>query len=412
MTDRRRRCRAPEARSYALAVAAAVLAGGCAASRPLVPPSTLRSGLSTFEIVAPPAPPTVRAAGRAESAANAAAAGCLWGGIYGLQAPPWGCLLLGPVIAGVAGFGAAAFPGAAHPEQAAAWLAAGLQAAGGPGELAAAVRRRLRDRLGGPPAKGGDRPALVLTVEQLRLAPASPWTNGMAPGWGATSLRVAARLLDSRGAPAVRERTLTARGPPIAVSAETFADADLARRQVSSLVEAAAEQIADEVAWLYPLPDQESGPTAGSGGFRSGFGLRVAEPPRRWWSTLSPVAPSRQPALSWEAFPRDSDRAATPDVAGRVSDVVYDLRLARAAGTRRHLREPSGEVYARDNLPEPHHALEMPLEEKQAYFWTVRARFTLDGERRATEWASPGEAGRWTAPPLNARSHTFLCPGR
>ncbi len=35
----------------------------------------------------------------------------------------------------------------------------------------------------------------------------------------------------------------------------------------------------------------------------------------------------------------------------------------------------------------PEHTLETPLQPNARYFWTVRAHFTLDGMRRASEWS-------------------------
>ncbi len=100
---------------------------------------------------------------------------------------------------------------------------------------------------------------------------------------------------------------------------------------------------------------------------------------------------SRQPTLRWEAFPTDDDRKADQEgLLGRMSAVTYDLRIFRAE------REfPTEPIYTRLGLPEPRHRLESPLEPSTKYFWTVRARFQLNGRTRVTPWgriAQPGSA--------------------
>lgn len=101
-----------------------------------------------------------------------------------------------------------------------------------------------------------------------------------------------------------------------------------------------------------------------------------------------PYADSVQPRLAWEAFPRDFDGLAP----GRVTDVVYDVRVFRS--------EPAGTVfttgalvYERNGLAAPEHRVAEPLTACARYTWTVRARFRLDGQPRATEWAAA--AGAW-----------------
>ncbi|MCX7891449.1 MAG: hypothetical protein N2544_03640 [Burkholderiales bacterium] len=98
-------------------------------------------------------------------------------------------------------------------------------------------------------------------------------------------------------------------------------------------------------------------------------------------------ADSVQPLLAWEAFPRDFDGLAP----GRVTDVVYDLRVFRS--------EPAGPVfttgamvYERTGLAAPEHRVADPLMACARYTWTVRARFRLDGQPRATEWGAAANA--------------------
>jgi hypothetical protein len=59
-------------------------------------------------------------------------------------------------------------------------------------------------------------------------------------------------------------------------------------------------------------------------------------------------------------------------------------------------------------LVEPRLAVSTPLQPCSRYFWTVRARFTMNGVRRVTEWAGAyGAAGGEAFP-----SHEFYYPFR
>jgi hypothetical protein len=44
-------------------------------------------------------------------------------------------------------------------------------------------------------------------------------------------------------------------------------------------------------------------------------------------------------------------------------------------------------VYTKRGLVTREHTLETPLQPNARYFWSIRAHFTLDGKRRATEWS-------------------------
>ena len=93
---------------------------------------------------------------------------------------------------------------------------------------------------------------------------------------------------------------------------------------------------------------------------------------------------SLQPALEWEAFPGlGFPEVDTEGVLSRIRRVSYDLRVWRADNNDL----PDDLVYLRHALPTPQHKLEEPLEPSTKYFWTVRARFELDGQTRVTPWA-------------------------
>lgn len=95
---------------------------------------------------------------------------------------------------------------------------------------------------------------------------------------------------------------------------------------------------------------------------------------------------SLQPILSWEAFPRPIDLAVDKEgMRRRVSNVTYDLRIWRA--DEESPREyPAEIVYERRGLREPWHTIEQPLQPSSMYFWSIRARFELDGQPRVTQW--------------------------
>lgn len=170
--------------------------------------------------------------------------------------------------------------------------------------------------------------------------------------------------------------------------------------------------IASSTLELYPLPDRD--PHSAGGALSWAFGLAPIEPPtcgvltgdrllgaRFEWFAVD----SLRPRLRWQAFPRRSDLAANPAEMGRVRNIRYELVVAREEEM-----VPGEIVYRRTGLTLPEHALESPLRPNARYFWTVRARFELDGRSRVTEWgATLAEGfGRVTAP--SKYSYRFRTP--
>ena len=91
---------------------------------------------------------------------------------------------------------------------------------------------------------------------------------------------------------------------------------------------------------------------------------------------------SLQPTLLWEPVPRPEDHEADKEgVLKRIRNVAYDLKILRALDNY-----PIELIYARQGLPEPSHSIEEPLEPSTKYFWTIRARFELDGHSRVIAW--------------------------
>jgi hypothetical protein len=109
---------------------------------------------------------------------------------------------------------------------------------------------------------------------------------------------------------------------------------------------------------------------------------------------------SLQPELSWEAFPRPADKKldTAKESISSIKNVTYDLRIWMVKD-----EYPGEKVYERKGLPLPSHRLETPLSPDTAYFWTVRARYTLTGQTRVTRWSfynKPAVYGACTFIPL------------
>lgn len=93
---------------------------------------------------------------------------------------------------------------------------------------------------------------------------------------------------------------------------------------------------------------------------------------------------SLQPTFRWQAFPHRRDLIEdSAELKDRITDVTYELKIWRA------LRDsPGALVYSRHGLLAPLHQVEIPLEPSTKYYWSVRARFRLDGYLRGTEWST------------------------
>ena len=99
---------------------------------------------------------------------------------------------------------------------------------------------------------------------------------------------------------------------------------------------------------------------------------------------------SLQPTFRWEPFPGTDQRGwGTPtkpfvvvEDAKSVSDVTYELKIWIVSNGA-----PGEVVYEREGLTEPSHRIESPLKPETEYYWSVRARFKLEGKPRVTEWS-------------------------
>lgn len=165
---------------------------------------------------------------------------------------------------------------------------------------------------------------------------------------------------------------------------------------------------------LYSLPDRE-GHSAG-GLMSSAFGLAPINPPTRGALTGDRFIGARfewyavdglRPRFKWEAFPRPSDVAAAPEEMKRVINVRYDLLVAKEENMA-----PGEIIYRQEGLQSPEHVINTSLRPDSRYFWTVRARFDLDGRSRVTEWGSTHFAVRERITAPSRYSYRFRTPER
>ncbi|MBI3806904.1 MAG: hypothetical protein HY281_05225 [Nitrospirae bacterium] len=106
-------------------------------------------------------------------------------------------------------------------------------------------------------------------------------------------------------------------------------------------------------------------------------GLKPETPPAR--SDGCAAVTSRQPTLRWQAFL--AAREAAESVPG-ASGITYELKIWMADHDA-----PGKLVYVREGLSEPSHIVQEPLSGATTYFWSIRARFLLNGVApRVSDW--------------------------
>ena len=159
--------------------------------------------------------------------------------------------------------------------------------------------------------------------------------------------------------------------------------------------------IHDNVFLLYPFPNRNP---QWAGLLVFVFGLEPVFPALRGALTDDPLIGAHfdwvtidtlQPTFQWQRFPRENDIKTAPEEMGRVENVRYDIVVARE-----HNLAPAEVVYRREGLLDASHPITLSLHPNTRYFWTVRARFELDGRQLVTEWGSTHYAARerFTAP--------------
>jgi hypothetical protein len=117
------------------------------------------------------------------------------------------------------------------------------------------------------------------------------------------------------------------------------------------------------------------------------YGLRPVSPPVKMGAMFSsdngrlvyPVMDFVSPRFEWQPFvPPESLSGAFASP----TNITYDLRIWKI-----HNDSPADLVYERKALPAPQHKLQHPLEPGTRYFWSVRARFEIQGETRLADWS-------------------------
>jgi len=185
------------------------------------------------------------------------------------------------------------------------------------------------------------------------------------------------RAVDTRSGEVVSERVALYWGQIYRRSRWTEDGSKLLREDIERGAHELSEYAMDVGLLLYAFPSQGGRP-AKADHASTVFGIEPETPAAgRKWARVG----SLQPELRWESFPRAEDLVAAPEEMARVQNVTYDLVIAEA---------PSGRVgavvYRRERIAQSSHRLEEPLAPRRNYYWSVRARFTLDGNEQVTDW--------------------------
>lgn len=405
------------ARTFVAAVAAlAVLVQGCATT-----PAPQRAieplELGAVSIVAADADPEIRfegfAHGRAEGAltgAGATFAGCAAGLGHGACSGPFcgAVVILWLAVCGVAS-AVGGVAGAAASQDAATVRAAesALQTAISARTIQAALRDQVVAVAGGRLGAREGQPDTILETSLLRVGTAGS-------GWDTPiqlQMQARVRVLKAADRSVVREDAVTYLGERRRLVEWSRDNGAPLLEGLRRGYEVLAGEIYDAVFRLYPFPGRDF---QGAGFLTAAFGL-APEYPRMRGSISGdaamkrrfewPAVESLRPTLRWQAFPRAADLAKAPEEMGRVRAVTYDLVIAREEGLA-----VGQEVYRRERLPTPAHTLEESLQPGAYYFWSVRARFDLDGREWVTEWATTSwfAFGKLATP--SAWSYRFRTP--
>lgn len=128
--------------------------------------------------------------------------------------------------------------------------------------------------------------------------------------------------------------------------------------------------------WLQPLQ-----PAPAKRSFLQYLFLQPTSPENAFFDYT--VINTRQPEFRWEPFPHKSVRTKQNlALIDRISDVVYDMKVFQVLD-----HKPFKLVYQVTDLAEPFHKMDVDLKKHKPYYWTVRARYKMDGQAAATRWA-------------------------
>jgi hypothetical protein len=108
---------------------------------------------------------------------------------------------------------------------------------------------------------------------------------------------------------------------------------------------------------------------------------------------ITPKLVSRRPTFQWEAFPRDKDlRSDSKGLLSHISDISYDLIVWKTRDNipTELVYDKRGLVLTERTLREERiveYTIDKALESSTEHYWSVRARFMLDGKPRITRWS-------------------------
>jgi hypothetical protein len=407
-------------RATGLLVAAALaFQPGCATPPPA---AALEDPPGSFAVVASAAAPEIRfegfAHGRAEGAASGAGLGflaCAAGLGHGACAGPYcGAVVVvwlaicgtAAAVGGVAG--AAASQDAATVRLAEAALATAIS----PATIQDALRSQVAAAAASAP---GYRPSAaregVDTLVEVGLLRAGTQGAGFDSPL-VLSMQARARVLRAADNAELHSVDFAYEGPALRLADWAAHGGEPLARALATGYQRLATDLYDSLFRLYPFPDRSH---QGGGLLSVAFGLAPIYPTMRGTATSEAPLKRRiewlavdglRPELRWQAFPRELDRAAAPGDMARMRSVTYDLIIAR----ERHLAAAE-EVYRRERLERPAHRVDTDLQPGAYYYWSVRARFELDGRERVTEWSTSHWVafGRLSSP--SRWSYRFRTPG-
>jgi hypothetical protein len=107
------------------------------------------------------------------------------------------------------------------------------------------------------------------------------------------------------------------------------------------------------------------------------------------------IVGSTSTTLNWQALPATLPEQYFAGNQARARNVVYDVMLFRAGARGRPV--PAELVRSYDGITLPTVRVG-PLAACTRYFWTVRARFELDGRMRVSEWSGAYNLGETPDP--------------
>ena len=115
-----------------------------------------------------------------------------------------------------------------------------------------------------------------------------------------------------------------------------------------------------------------------------------------------------EPRFSWEAFPRPFDNFSVHSVEPK--NVSYELRVYEGLKKKNKIVLDRKLIYTANNIRQNSYTYPWKLKSCNWYYWTIRARFKLNGIMRTTEWAGTYDTIFISYSPSNLRRdiHSLL----